>query len=306
MFFYSEKHAALSAVFFIFMFISCRLPVSAEQKTYTIGVQFEPKSFGGETKMIFEKCASIISRKYDFNIKTVNLKDDADWDEQMKNRKLDFTGAYRNADPIIKAIKRYGYKPFVSYRMFGVDQLGLCVFTDRKSPYKSLNDLKKGKLLLNSNKHDYYLLRDMLSEKPEVFFNFLKADPNMASYFYSLSLGTTDAVFNLETMYEFYKATNPGAVKDAVMIGCSKRYPALFITHSPNVPEKVVKVIVDILKNAEKDESFKEYRPLMRTTKLKFFPVELKDYKPILDLYESAEKKGWDKDFDRWLAMQQQ
>ncbi len=303
MVFYYRKQAVCLAMIFTLMFVCCIRPVFAGQKTYTIGVQFESKSFGGETKMIFEKCASIISQKYDFNIKTINLKDDAEWNEQTKNKALDFTGAHRNADPIINAMMRYGYKPFVSYKVFGIDQLRLCVFTDKKSSYKSLSDLKGKKILISPNRHDYYLLRDMLPEKPETFFGFLRADPNFSSFFYSLSLGTTDAIFNLETMYEFFKASNPGSVKNAMVIGCSKHYPPLFLMHSPNVPEKVVKVITDILKNAEKDEAFKEYRPLMKTTKLKFFPVELKDYKPILDLYENAEKKGWDKDYDKWLRM---
>ncbi len=281
----------------------CR-PVSAAQKTYTLGLLFDSNTTGGQTKVIFEKCVKLISERFDFDIKIVKIKDDADWIEQTKNMSLDFTGSHKNPDPIVAAVSRYGYKPFVSYSGYGIAVKRMCVFADRNSGYKSVGDLRDKKLLINPNKHDYYFLRSIVQEKPELFFAPLKADANFDSFFYSLSLGDTDGILNNENTYEFLKMSNPGPVKNVVNIGCSKGYPPLFITHSPKVPDEVVKAISDLFKNAEKDEAFKEFRPLMKTTKLKFYTVERNDYKNLLDLYDEAEKKGWDKDFSKWLSMQ--
>jgi ABC-type phosphate/phosphonate transport system substrate-binding protein len=278
---------------------------AAGQNAYSIGIRMDSSVSAGQAKVISEKTAKVVSERMGISITTVYYNDDASFSKAARDGKDSFIFSW-NLNLLIQAVTRYGYIPFISYSAFGTDSERECFYVRKDYPAKTLADIKDKPAIVSDTIYDYYRMRNLLGEKPEDFFSILKATGNFTSIFYPLMLGDTDAVFASETLYNFYKMNNPGAVSNARAVSCTDGFARFFLSYHKSVPDNVVGAVRGLMLNAGKDEAFKEYRPLLKTSKMKFFAVSLKDFKPLLDLMDEGAKKGWDKDYSRWLALQKQ
>jgi hypothetical protein len=72
------------------------------------------------------------------------------------------------------------------------------------------------------------------------------------------------------------------------------------------IPEEDVSKLINLLKNWRRENIFKKYRALLEAAKAEFIPVTEKDYEPLIKFYDECIKKGWDKDYQRWIKSRKQ
>ncbi len=278
--------------------------VQGKKKQLIYAVMMDASSNAGQLKALYEKAVKTVSAHSDFDLIYKGVNNEKEFMEGIRTGKFDFVYSWRH-DTMLTAIEKYDYTPFLSYSAFGVKSESQCLFVKKDSPAKDLNDLKGKSALIIDDYYSYVSIRKILGARPEDFFGVLKANPKFFSFFYSLSLGEEDVIQATPETVEFYRMNNPGPVKNIKKIVCGIETPMLYVLRSPKTLDSEARKVVEMMVGAPKDEEYKEYRPLMRTSKLKFIPVTIKDFKPLFDLMAEARKKGWEKDYRKWLNMQQ-
>jgi len=285
----------------------CPAARAAEGKEYTFGFRMDSSAHAGQVKELMTRGASVLKRKYDLSMKLAVYNDDKTFLEMLKKRQLDFIYAW-NVDLNIFAVRKAGYTPIVGLSVFdngGNDEL--CLYSRNESKIDRIEDLKDKKALICGVTIDYYSLRKLLGVNPADYFINLKTRKDMSSclsMFYPLSLGEADTAFVSSTTYKMYKINNPGAIKDIKATACAKPKMGFFILASKNVPPEVISKFKSIMESYHKEKEIKDVAPLIKMTKARMFPVTIEDYRGLFDLYAEAEKKGWDKEFERLLKAQ--
>ncbi len=301
-----KRIATVVAAMAIFsLCVSVRTSAAGESKLYVVGMRMDSSAFAGQAKAIAEKTTKKVSEITDYSFKFIYFTDDDSFMEAVKKNKLDFISSW-NLNLLIPAVRKYGYQPFISYEVFGEKLEKNCYYVKKDSTARGIKDLKGRKAMVSDTFYDYYIMRSLLGgERPEFYFGVLKATKSFSSIFYSLSLDEAEVVFASESLYNFYKLNNPGPVKNIRSIVCNDGFARYFLLNAKKTPAPVVKEIQGVLLNAMRDESFKEFRPVLRTTKMVFYPVTAADFKPLYNLIDEAAKKGWERDYTKWLNMQQ-
>ncbi len=281
---------------------------SETKKEYLFGVMADSSATSGQYKDILNRNLKVFNRKTSFTVKMKFYIDENEFIKDVKDRRLDLLYSGR-PDLDFIAFKKYGYKPLISFNLYGKKGDRLCVYSKKNSRVNKISDAKDGKILICGLKSDYYKIRKLLGgTSPENYFNnvrFQKNPSSCGSFFYSLSLDESDYVFASETVEELYKLNNPGPVKNVKKIACSALEPHFFLSYSKNMPENDLREIREMIIKSPTEPELKDLLPLMRITKFKFVPVTINDYRSTLELFMEAEKKGWEKDLNRLLEMQE-
>ncbi len=276
------------------------------KKEYVFGVRADSSNSAGQVKEIMERALKVFNRESGIIVKLKFYIDDETFMNDLKAKKLDLMYSWR-VDQNVTAIRRYGYLPLITFNVYGLKDERLCIYTKKDSPVNGIEDIKGAKILLCGAKNDYYRFRQLVKGNPDKYFKvvrFQKNIPACGSFFYSLSLDETEFIFASDLNEEIHKLNNPGPVKNVKKVACSSAFPLFFLNYSKNVPKKDLDTIRETLMNSPKEPEFKDFLPLMRTTKFKFAPVSIEDYRRQLDMFAEAEKKGWDKELERYVKMQ--
>jgi ABC-type phosphate/phosphonate transport system substrate-binding protein len=274
---------------------------ATEKKVYTFGMRLGfGMEFDAQNKTIFTDVVNAFSKTQGIAIDFMWFNTDNDLQNALKKGDLDFV--YLNKYVIfMKLLKNPDYIPFVMPYFIDRKSFNQCIYVNKESKFKNIDDLKHSKLTMATDAYSYYILRDSLKEKPETFFESVTNSPNVMSMVYSLAMNTTDAIFTGDTTLFFMKMNNPGPTKKLLLLKCYNETYFPPIMASNKVPADVKNKLLVFLADINKEESLKKYRPLMQTYKLKFFPVNRENYDSILRLSEKAEKNGWDKDYEYWM-----
>ncbi len=189
-------------------------------------------------------------------------------------------------DMIAQFISNPDYSPFIIPYFLNIKSLTLCVYVNKKSKYKTVDDLKGAGISLRPSKTNYYFLRGLLSESPEKFFSSFTASPNTMSSIYALAMNTTDAISTGDNTVNFLKVNNLEPVKKIIALKCSDPFLYPPIMAKKKMPEDMKKNFTNFLSNIEKEESMKKYRSLIKTYKAGFSPAPVDGYKPITALFK--------------------
>ncbi len=258
-------------------------------------------SHNAQLKTSFTDVLKVLSAKEKMEFSSVHFTDSGKLEQALKKGEIDFflTDTY---SILYRAVKQYGYQPFMAYSMYGQKMHKYCVFVKDKSPYKTPADLKGKKLVTYKYDDVIYFLREIIDgEQPDKFFKIKTVKDSVASI-YSLTLDQTDSVLVSNYGFEYAKMTNPGAVKALRELECSQPLYSVPISFRKGTSQEAVNAFVKIFQNAEKSEDLKKYRPLVKMVKLTYFPVTEKDIAPMFSIIENARKRGWDKDYEKWAA----
>ncbi len=184
----------------------------------------------------------------------------------------------------------------------------------KNSPYKVAGDLKGAKLGISQEDFSYYTLREMVPARPEDFFGTVTVLNSDVSKIYAVAFGTMDVVQAGNGSLWKMKITDPGPAKLVKPISCAGDYYDTPIFVSKKLPEDVISLFKKQFgyifvhpKEAMNDPEYAEYKPLLQKYlpiiqkyKFRMISVTRDNYKSIMDVYNTAKKNGWDKDYELW------
>ncbi|MFA6449908.1 MAG: PhnD/SsuA/transferrin family substrate-binding protein [bacterium] len=274
----------------------------AEKKKYTLGVLAGVSNeTDAQYKSMITDIVGIYSKAHNIEITSKWYFGDAEFIKSVKKDKPDVVFLYI-FDHIGDLKKKYGYSVLMSFHGFGIDKPRSCIYVKKENPAKNIEALRGTSAATYFFAFDYYLLRDLLGEKPEKFFGDLKPLANGISTLYALALDNADASFTYDATVEMMKKNNPGPVKKIRELACTKPYGAFPMLISKNAPPDTATVFKDFFLNTHKDPIYKKYRPLFNAYNLRFTPATDDDYLYVYDLIKKADAEGWKKDFEKWMA----
>jgi ABC-type phosphate/phosphonate transport system substrate-binding protein len=154
----------------------------------------------------------------------------------------------------------------------------------------------------------------MIPARPEDFFGSVTVFNDDISKIYALAFGTMDAIHVSSVTLEMMKISDPGPAKLVRSISCVGDYYGTPIFASNKMPENVINLlkqqfgyIATHSKEAINDPEYVEYKPLiqkflpmLRKYKVRIISVTWDNYKSIMDVYNTAKRNGWDKDYELW------
>ncbi len=304
----------MNAGVIFFALHACLAIVSAQEArseegrgAYSLGIFLVSSAMSsknsGQIKMIVQKMSDVIMERHRAEIKVTTYTNPDLFRKDILNRKLDLILTAGDSDMTLTAVEKPGYIPIIGYEMFNKENK-YCMYAKGEGRNVDVGALKGKKIILRKNRYDYYTLRKMINDKPDDFFSYVGGSSNFGSFFYSLSLGETDAALSTSLTYEFFRISNPGPVKGLKGIVCEKNLNTILILKRRELDKSFTDNLIHFLLNAHKDSAFKEFRSLLNMTKFRFVELKEADWKAFVSFFSDARKKGWDKDFDVWSSYQ--
>lgn len=193
-------------------------------------------------------------------------------------------------------------EPFISYSFYGVRDGKKCFFVRKEDEAGSIEELKGRRAGMFGSSLDYYNLTELLGENPDVYFSSITRNTSGPALLRALDKDEIDTAFVMSYSLVPLKMNTPQFVSEVRMLDCPlvyKMYPIFYVKDSADSGLK--DTLVDIFTNYRDEAAFKTYLPLMKQFKVKFYPVGTESYSEMIGLYNKAEEKGWDKDFEAWL-----
>lgn len=290
---------------FLFILVATMLFSSSRpicQETYTIGILLSDSQQDQQLKTMLKDVLAFLSTGGSQKITPVWFTDSAKFMAAAKNNELSFAYS-KEYDAFVILTRELGYMPLVTATFFGKKKLSTCMYAKKESPIKSAADIKGLRMTTYKTKDGYYPLRLLLSEqKPEEFFAKLIPSESGVNSLNMLIEGKTDLAWVHEGNVHAMKLGNPAVVKTIKEVMCSAPEYNAAISYKSNVPKEFVEKVRAILEQAHDSSVLEKYKPLIKKTKLRFVSVTPQDFKSVYDLYDKAEKKGWEKDQEKWLA----
>lgn len=271
----------------------------AEQRNYKFGILVGSHKTEQQYRNIFQDVIDFINRREDVEFEMVWFTEDSDFLEAAGKKQLDVI--YTNQfDPFLIPIKDYDYIPFAAISVFGLSDMKVCLFVDRDRDVQSIHDLEGARIITYKTTDGYYPLRRLLGEKPADFFSEAYLSPG--GYFSLMKVieGEADISLIYRSNQSSLAMVNPSMAAQVKEIVCEEGHPFMPLSFRKGMPREDVRHIEKVLATAPKHEALKQYRPAMRSTKLRFYQVGPGDYEKMIDEYNQAVKKGWDKDYEKW------
>jgi ABC-type phosphate/phosphonate transport system substrate-binding protein len=279
---------------------------AAEKKKYVLGIRVGMSTeTDAQYKTMITDMSKIYSQNHDTVIETRWYVGDAEFMNAVKKNEPDVVFLY-NYDPIYALKKIYGFSVFMTLSAFGRETPKACIYVAKNSPVKNIADLHGKTAATYNYACEYYLLRDLLGEKPEKFFGELKPVANGVSTIYELAMGSVDASFTYDVTVEMMQKNNPGPVKKIRQLACTKEFGFFPLLVSKKAPPDTIAVFNDFLGNSYKNAEFKKYQPLFKLYGMRFVPSSDADFKYIYELFNKAGDGKWKKDYDKWLTYAQE
>ncbi|MFA6449910.1 MAG: PhnD/SsuA/transferrin family substrate-binding protein [bacterium] len=293
------KKIILLLFLFAVLAFSRHSAAAAEEKTYVFGMRLGYSTeMDAQNKTMYTDLVNAFSSSQGIKLNLKWFGDDNAFLKAIDKGELDLFYSGQK-DFFIKHIKNYDYLTIPYYLSQKANSY--CIYANKESRFKDLNSLKGAELITEPDKFMYFLIRDLIDEKPENFFASFKSSPNEMSAVYSLALGSTDSIFTGEQVLRFLKVNNPGPTKKVAPVKCTEKILFPPVMAKKKLPDEFITKLKNYLSNAGKEESLKKYRPLMKAYKVGFSPVAAGDYDSIIALYGKGVKNGWDKDYEVWL-----
>jgi ABC-type phosphate/phosphonate transport system substrate-binding protein len=272
---------------------------SQKEKSYTLGMFLKfATEMDAQNKTIYSDITDAFSKSQGIKLSFKWYNDEAEFLKAIRNGDLDFfyTG---QKDVFAKSSNDFDFlmTPF----FLNKKDSSLCVYVNKEGNYKNLKDLRGKKILAEPDRFTYYILRDFLGEKPDVFFSAFVNSPSAMSAIYSLAMNTTDSIFVADHSVQFLKVNNPGPTKKIISVKCTENIPFPPMMAKKKLPEDVVSKLKSFLLNVRTEESVKKYRPLIITYKVGFSPIAEGEYDATIAFCKKAIKSGWDKEYDNWI-----
>ncbi len=277
---------------------------SYAKSEYTMGVYFAD-GYGqdAELKKMVTDIAKVLVTNQEIKITMKWFTDEKEYMTAIKKNDLDF--AYSNKhDLLLPSVKKSGYEPFLALGMFGNRENPICLYVARDRNITSSADLKGLTLASYYTREGYYSLRQIFKKPPDAFLGAIVPKHKGREALQMLVAKKVDAAFILRTNYDMLKMMNPTQASSVKNIGCTKDYYDLPFLYSKSVPGVDVGKFSAEMKGIFKHPAMAQHRAIVSTLKLKIIDVSKADYDPIISLYEDAEKNGWEKDYQAWLAKQ--
>jgi hypothetical protein len=276
----------------------------AEKKTeYTFAFYNTAMSTSdqGQIRSVFADMKKTIFERENFIVTPIYFSTEKDLLSAVKKEKVDFI--FPGDDYVAYRLAMdYKFKPFINVLFLNKQGWKPCVYTKSNKNYHNVKDLKNARATIIVTPIDYIMLRHIIGEDPMEFFNSMKKAKDAYSIFYALGLDTCDVVSATDLAYSVMKKTNPGPLKGVKELACApETFSMQGFFYSKKVPKPVIERIKAILKNAYKDDAFKKWRPLIKSFGIKFMDVSLDDYKATFQIIEDAEKRGWMKDYEKFV-----
>jgi ABC-type phosphate/phosphonate transport system substrate-binding protein len=277
---------------------------AAEKKSYIFGMRFgQGTEFDSQNKTIFTDVAIAFSKTHNSNVSYMWFKSDEELIAAAEKGELDFvyTSAY---DYAYKLLKGRDYIPLSApyfSKFSNNSSFSSCIYTNKLSDISEINGLKNKRLSIVLNYYSYIFIRNMTGIKPELYFSSIAGSKSDMSSIYSLALNTTDSILIADISYDFMRINNPGPTKKIKNLRCSDKIPNIPIFSSKKVPPALRNQMISFLENIYKEEQLKIYWPLFNMYGFKYAKVNINEYDQIINIYDEANKKGWDKDYEHWI-----
>ncbi len=280
---------------------SFSLTARAEEKTYIFGMRLAfATEMDAQNKTIFTDVIKAFSTTHGFKIDFKWFNSEEEFLASLRKREPDFFYS-PTRDYLYTILSDPAYEPFVIPYMLNRKNNASCLYVNKDGKYKNLSDLRGADIIIPPYKYDYFVLRNMLNEKPDDFFRSFTSSTNPMSSVYSLAMNTTDSILAGDNGVEFMKVNNPGPTKKILPLKCGEQYLYPPAMAKKTVPDEIKTKLTKFLINALNEESLKKYKPLVKTYKIGFAETKADEFKPFVALYKKALKNGWDKDFQYWV-----
>lgn len=270
--------------------------------TYNFGVYMGPDERDQQLKTVLGAVVKYVAEleKVDMQLKWYN--DEKAFTDDAAKGVLDF--AYtKNTDPFFLLATKLGYEPILGVSLFDKKTARMCLYSSSDTKITGI-DKMKGLRLATYREHDgYYPLRKMFGDKLlDGLFKEVKMNSNGMASLDMLAKKEVDLALVHEMNVFSLKLFNPAMTSKLTELVCSEAAVQPGIMKHKNAPTLLVNRLSSVMESAHTSETLKPYRSLMKTTKIRFFPVTIKDFDPLIKLYTDAAKSGWDKDYEKWLA----
>lgn len=288
--------AAAWAVFSVFS-------AGAEKAGYSFGIFMELDK-DQQFKTIFTEALGYIAKTENIDINMKWYTGEKEFLQAAGKGGMDFAYSKKH-DPFIALITLYGYEPFLTTSLFGKKTIKICIYANNKQKVTNIESLRGLRLITYATSDGYYPLRKLIGEKPQDFFSSVTTSTIGIESLSMISAGKADIALAYDTNADSLKVVNPVLAKSVNALVCGEPHYAPAMVRAKNVPEPIISKIQTFMEDADNMEALKKYRGVMKTTKIRFVIVSRKDYEPLIALYDEAQKKGWDKEYEKWIATAQ-
>ncbi len=281
---------------------SCTASVFAQGGTVTVGLLFAEGY--GQDAQLKKMVTDVITNVIGADGVVVNMKwytDDGEFLTAVKKGTFDIVYANKH-DLLPILVKKQKFTPVVTFGMFGDRENPICLFVPRSKAQSGLNALKGTDISTYYSREGYFNLRQFFDVKPDAYFSSVVPQHKGMDALKMLIEGKVGASFVLKSNYEMLKVMNPSEAAKVFPAGCTKGYYDLPIMYSSSLSPALTTKLKTRLKTVFSEPEMKQYRSLISMVKLKVVDVGATDYKPIINLYATAEKGGWEKDYQAWYA----
>ena len=296
-------HSAAAAIVFVAVIVAMLIKAPAAKKpnyTFAFYMQYGSDMYGGQMKLLIQDIAVAISKQEKFTITPMFITNEKAFYTALQQEKIDVVDPLQFRD-IYRIQKDFGFKPFISLYFFeSKSRPKACLYTLKNKPYKTVADLENTTVTMTGSLDDYLNLRLIVNKNPLDYFRKIIPAKDGDSVFYALSMNTADVGISHQVNYQIMKKTNPGPLKGLREVGCAPPAWRQSFFSRPGLPKPIIERAKTIFKNSGKDPTSKKWWPLLKTFEIRFADSKPDEYKALFALYETATKKGWFKDYDRF------
>jgi len=301
-----ERRLAMKTKILILLFsVLFSSAAAAQQKnSYSIGFLMTAGYSDPNFKKIITDALNSVSKEGNVKIDLRWFTEENEFMAAVKNGELDIVYPFKN-DVLPSLIGDLGYNAFMALTIFakkGDPQNPLCLFAARDLKVTKTDDLRGRRLASYYTAEGYVFMRKMLGSKPEAFFSEIIPNKKGQEALDQVLAGRADAAFVLRSNILALQKIKTTEAKKIDTIACAKDFYDLPFLYRKDVPVDLVKRISDLLENADRNEIFKPFWPMMKNFGLRFLPISTDKYKPMLAVYAEAKEKGWLDDYRKWLA----
>lgn len=296
------KTVPVIIVLLLIMFAG-RLPAETHEQEENISLVIRLHTYSttmtGQSRSVIESIIDVMESKTGLNISVEYINPMDEILEKVAAGEIDFILTI-DTELALKLLYEYDFDTSVTFEIFGTPSMN-CLFAREESNIESIDDLKQSGALTYQSMLDYFYLRELVGEPPELFFGTLKVFNDPQSGIYALAFEETDAIFIDVNNVNYFKIVNPGPIKNIKQIECFEVGVNTFLFHSRDVPPEIVDKSTDFLMRLKQFDEFKQYRSMINLMDLKVKRITKKDFEKLQVLYEKGKEKGWDKDYESWI-----
>lgn len=257
--------------------------------------------------VMLNKVLEQIAKKLNVRFKLETYENIDDIIKGLKDKRIDIS-LLTLFDYLYAKSKGAKIKPFLSYNVKSSIDNSYCIYVRKDADVKSLKDLQNKPFAAPWLRGEWVFIRMLLQKEGidlpvDKFFSKLVSIPEPVSASYSLITTGIDGFGTTDDMFMIVFISVPTSKKKVAKLICTEPLTTGVFVAQADTNKEFLERFKNIAINVHKDPDFKDYKSLWTMLKGRFIlPADETNYEKFNSILENAQKNGWIKEYNDWLA----